>query len=332
MRKILVALLLLIFGCAVSEVIARTIKPVGFPDYKDVLSSRPAAYDHATYWSPSFAAEQSAVMSLAAIQEDGALTVQEFTGKWFNFQNGIRVTTDQPNHAKYTIYMFGSSTTANIEVPDNMTIASHLQRLVGGEYRVINLGRGAQSTSQQLGVLESTTLTAGDIVIWYDGYVDIVGIYNTARNRIGLTPCGYSAYQFALLTMACTQPLVIADLNSEVNSMTRRCTDNAQQAKLYTEAAGAAFYHFLEPYMYSAPLSAYERTILANPNLVAPGFDTIAIAGWAALRKVNGIIDLTHAVDDLRASGVEIYIDDHHFTEPGLAVVAQAIADAIRTQ
>jgi hypothetical protein len=330
MKRILVALLLLIFGCAASEAIARTIRPASFPTYPDVLASRPAAYDHADYWSPAFAAEQAAVMSLATVQEDGALTVQEFTGRWFNFRNGIRATTDQPAHAAHTIYLFGSSTTANIEAPDNLTIASHLQRLVGSEYRVINLGRGAQSTNRQLGVLQGTPLSAGDIVIWYDGYVDTVGIYNAARNRAGMTPCGYSAYQFALLTMACIQPMVIDNLDSEVASMTKRFTENAQQAKVYTESAGATFYHFLEPYMYSRPLSAYEQTILANPNLVPPGFDAIAAAGWDALSKVDGIINLTHAVDELRASGVEVYFDDHHANHLANEVVAQAIADALR--
>ena len=91
---------------------------------------------------------------LAPLPGTNAILPNDFKGKYFTVENGIRRTTDVPQGATVTIYLFGGSTLYNSEVPDDHTVASYLQReLVEagfGGYRVVNFGVTSVSTNQQV--------------------------------------------------------------------------------------------------------------------------------------------------------------------------------------
>lgn len=335
MRRILLALTLLILGCSVSEFVSRQMLANRYPTIKEWKYSRPAAYANSIYWSPEFLDEYYAI-PLKPNYEDGTIDIGDFTGRWFNVRDGIRVTTDQPANALHTMYLFGASTAVNLEVPDNMTLASYLQRLVGDKYKVVNISKIVQGSTQHLERLKTVSINVGDVVIWYVGFVDTLSVYFTGYNKAqaayNTSPCGISYMVYTLVSFVCDQPRIDAgsdEIEASLERMMQRYTRNAAEARIIIEAAGATFYQVLEPHIYSKTLSVYEQTIVDNPKLTLIGLEPIILQAYTHLREVKGIIDLTHAVDALRASGVEIYLDDHHFTEKGLAIVARALANAI---
>lgn len=86
--------------------------------------------------------------------------------------NGWRITTNQPKNPLQDIYIFGGSTVMNVEVPNEFTIASYLQRnlnSINSPYKVNNRGFTTVTTNQQNEFLYKTDIKKGDIVIYYDG-------------------------------------------------------------------------------------------------------------------------------------------------------------------
>lgn len=126
------------------------------PTYTQFRLSHPLGYSESPYYGSDFLDEQGRFAASIQIDWDG-MPSGNFTGRWYNMQNGIRYTTDQPVSYDHTIYMFGNSTLASVEVPDTYTIPSYLQRLVNGNgfsYRVVNLGIGTKTTRLQLNRLK----------------------------------------------------------------------------------------------------------------------------------------------------------------------------------
>ena len=108
-----------------------------------------------------------------------------YTGKYVNVDaNGFRLTEGQgpwpPDREKYfNVFLFGGSTTFGFGVPDNQTVASHLQRLLSHlgltkEARVYNFGRGSYYSTQER-ILFEKLVVAGfrpDVAIFIDGLND----------------------------------------------------------------------------------------------------------------------------------------------------------------
>lgn len=310
----------------------------------DYLKVHIDAYAHANYYGPEFIAEQNAFRKGLSIDDEGVYHWADFQGRWFNIANNIRITTNQPPTALHTVYIFGNSTLLSIEVPDNMTIPSQLQVLVGGRYKVVNRGVAAANSLKELDYLEQTKLNRGDVVVFYDGILDAMDIYTVARNRRNNAPpdtlCGWlnrNYQQMAVIQLLCaydqySAPAAISDpalLDAQISSAYTSYARHIATAKQYVQQHGAAFYHFLEPHIWTAPLSDYETTLMRLELSQWPGTDTLVRRAWQSFRRIPGTIDLSQSLNALRANGIEIYIDDHHMTERGNAAIARAVYDAI---
>lgn len=108
-----------------------------------------------------------------------------YAGKYINVdKNGFRVSKNQgpwpPNREKYfTVFLFGGSTTFGFGVPDDQTIASHLQEFLASsglrrEVRVYNFGQTSYYSTQERIYFEKL-LVAGfrpDMAIFIDGLND----------------------------------------------------------------------------------------------------------------------------------------------------------------
>ncbi len=103
----------------------------------------------------------------------------------------------------------------------------------------------------------------------------------------------------------------------------------------YARFAGAQFYHFTEPILWTKELSPSEQQIAASRFLVPEQLDKVFGLAWPALVQSAsslpdvGSVDLTHVLDRARAAGQEIYLDCCHIAERGNYIVAQAIYGAI---
>lgn len=106
-------------------------------------------------------------------------------------------------------------------------------------------------------------------------------------------------------------------------------------AQQFARSRGATFYEFVEEYIWSAPVSEDEQTILSTwPD---PDQERKSRAEWAILEPAarglfaSGVAgaDLTHVLDNVRRQGVIVNEDFIHTNYIGNAVIAQAIFDAI---
>ncbi len=115
------------------------------------------------------------------------------SGKYFNIDsNGFRRSRNQgpwpPDGQFFNVFVFGGSTTFGIGVPDDQTIASHLQSALGQvdlgrEVRVYNFGRGAYYSSQERALFDRL-IVAGhvpDMAIFIDGLNDFFFIEDGDR-------------------------------------------------------------------------------------------------------------------------------------------------------
>lgn len=73
------------------------------------------------------------------LSKNGIPLFDESVGSFLNIKEGIRLTKNQPiKGEKGTIYLFGGTKCLGVGVPDDKTIASFLQKMIGSLYRVEN--------------------------------------------------------------------------------------------------------------------------------------------------------------------------------------------------
>jgi hypothetical protein len=318
----------------------------GYSDDREFRETQPPPYRGAPFFSAEFVDE--------AFRQPGgwrplpgtnAILPNDFRGRYFTVENGIRRTTDVPAGASTTIHLFGGSTIYNSEVPDEHTVASYLQRGLlergHGAYRVVNLGVTSVSTNQQLERLERTNVAAGDIVVFYDGVNDV--LQGVLYGNVGDTIYGNDrarsfgqrlVYRLAKNSVAARYLLMrananyeIVDLDARVALTTERFRRNVEQAETVAHARGARFMHFLQPTLYSlARRGDYERQLLTFgfvPMQAERAFAATypALRGIVAARAGRGAadVDLTAAFDELAEP---VYLDGWHINHRGNEVVA----------
>lgn len=104
------------------------------------------------------------------VDQGGYKAVLDFTSKYVNIVNGIRMTIGQPDNYINKIHMYGACTVRGTGVEDSQTIASYLQSALNKKfpncYRIYNHGIGCGSTiHDDWYAIQKTTLQSGDIVI-----------------------------------------------------------------------------------------------------------------------------------------------------------------------
>jgi lysophospholipase L1-like esterase len=112
----------------------------------------------------------------------------EHVGKYVNIDaNGVRKTVKDPNvKGAKKIFMFGGSTLWGHGSPDESTIPSLVQSLLGDAYDVYNYGEDGFVSTQELNYLlyQLSLGNIPDVVIFYDGVNDgYAGAYSPAIPR-----------------------------------------------------------------------------------------------------------------------------------------------------
>lgn len=94
----------------------------------------------------------------------------------YNVINGLRVTTDQPNDYVRTCSIFGTSQTFGEEVPDDLTCASFLQRILNSsnlKIKVVNHSRSASTIIERVQwFINNTPMSPGDLFVFIFGSND----------------------------------------------------------------------------------------------------------------------------------------------------------------
>lgn len=320
-------------------------------------------YKDAPWYGEDFRQEQQKCHRWRFSETDGLLYNPDFHGLYINYENSKRRTTDEPVQARRTVHLYGGSTMACEQVPDQDTIASALQRLLlashGGEWRVVNHGAASAVLSQQLRRLELSPPARGDVVVFYDGYNDIyqslyVGdpqgtIGGASRKAESDQPWHVQVYVWAwkkarkysrivdtlLNPYASTSPRPLhvsqEGLSPLAMELGRNVYNISVQAQALAQRNGAVFYHFLQPTVFTkvAP-TAFEGAVVQFGERLHPGTGQAMRVGYDILRK---------AFADMRAGGLaaedlttaldqapgEVFVDTCHVNHVANALIARAI-------
>ncbi|MBI3506438.1 MAG: SGNH/GDSL hydrolase family protein [Proteobacteria bacterium] len=339
----------------------------------DFRLTRPTPYRDSPYFSAAFLHESFQ-------QPDGYFVVAgtrivlpaEYVGRWFNVSGSRRITSDVPRGTRRRVLLFGGSTVYCSEVPDNLTLASHLQRRLSqaapGEFRVENYGVTSVGAAQQLERLRTLAFTADDFVVFYDGVNDLYNgvlfgqpdgwIVGENRDSLSSLPGWQARLLRASLWLSerfdMFRPLAYgvnfvepprvtdpATLAANVARTGIRYREVQQEAAAFVRSRGATFIHFLQPNLFASPaLTAYEAGLLEMPLVVVPGTAAAFRHGLPALRAAvaglqgDGIasFDLSAALIARPGADVEYYLDAMHVAEGGNDVLSGLIAERLLAQ
>ena len=263
--------------------------------------------------------------------------------------------------------MFGGSTVYCSEVPDEYTLTSKLQVILkeryGDKYRVENYGTTTVSISQQVERLKTVRLLPGDMVIFFDGDNDVYQrVYLGAgeRSEIEKKHEAFNRMSFLLklrfwlyIQFSDTSQFVKTFMNPYSVTIPNHLTDDDQLQRildsLYTvykanileanriaKAAGAEFYHFLQPNLFTlATRTKYEESIIRNRFITPVGFEIAVKVAYPVLRKVVKDISgecLSYDLSELlqkRGPNDEYYLDGWHVNDKANQVIAENIADIV---
>jgi lysophospholipase L1-like esterase len=348
LKIVAINFVVLIAGALVVEVCFRSVSE-GYSDEREFRATQPPPYRNAPFFSAEFIDESfSQPGGWRALPGTNAILPNDFKGKYFTVENGLRRTTDVPHDATVTIYLFGGSTLYNSEVPDDHTVASYLQReLVEagfGGHRVVNFGVTSVSTQQQVERLRAATIAAGDSVVFYDGVNDV--LQGVLYGNVGDTIYGNDRarsfgqrllYRLSKRSVAARYLLARANANYKIGNLDARAAwtadrfrTNLAEAEQIAREKGASFSHFLQPTLYSlARRSDYENGLLTFGFVPAQAEEAF-VATYPLLEQIvaarahHGFadFDLTAVFDALEGP---VYLDGWHINHRGNEVVAEHI-------
>ncbi len=301
---------------------------------------------------------QERIINAEHMQEPPFITLDNHSGELFNIENHHRKTTNQPDECPNNIYFFGGSTVYNYEQPDYYTLPSYFQRLVNeafpDTYCVQNMGISGITVYTQLDLLKTMDLQENDIVIFYDGINDAVqsGI-NRFFSKAGITkekifwPAhrwleGHSYLYRFFLAPYVHRPAILDNEIYWEKSQGKTYEIYYQTilaANDFTTDNGAAFYHFLQPYLLTvSELSDYEKLLMKTQDIVSNGWAELHERNYPALVNANQDLrdadvitfDIRDALNpEHRPDGVEIFVDLQHLTHIGNEIIAERIFDTL---
>lgn len=272
---------------------------------------RPAPYQSGNYFSKEFI-ESSFKYPAPALNAEGVLYTPEFESKWINSKNGQRFTTDLPPSFTKTIYIFGGSSLANVEVPDHSTIPSYLQRKFQvDKIRVVNLGYAGAQIKHQFQKLKSIKTNKGDLIIFYDGInesiahmllrggmnpvsdqkteTQLINIFEGPKKRYVkilqkirnyLNSINFFTYWFGSDPIFLLQNNVPNHLQSEQSVQQLQLTLNEElisdlkEVKKYCDQNGLIFMHIFQPILTENPSNtSYEKMLLNRSSIIPKSFN-----------------------------------------------------------
>lgn len=329
--------------------------------WKEFRLSKPAPYKNAGYDIEKIINEAQQV----GWQTDPnfGYMVNDFSGDYINTKNSYRKTPGRPVSPERRVWLFGGSTVICFEVPDDLTVPSYFNRLANAKYsnklEIINVGATTVTIRHQLYRLRtSTDIRKGDIVIFLDGINDVIQtlFYQNPtgnmiqHNREQIESAGLSAKSLLLVydKMSPSSAFVRRFLNPFTppnravtisSDLSTRFEDDyfsaIMQADEYVRLKGGAFYHFLQPNLYTvSSLTAYEKKLLGNGYLHDKSLAEVYHQGYPRLQRASkraskhGVqsFDISTTFDQRRS---EIFLDFAHTNEVGNKILAQAILNKV---
>ena len=313
--------------------------------HKEFRLQQPQPYTNAKYFSKDFIDETFRQPGGWLLDKKyGGVKPRNFEGKWINVRNNRRVTINEPGNYLRKIYLFGGSTVYNGEVPDNLTIASHLASLGANNfsYEVVNMGATSIHSAQEFGRLKSEIkLNSDDVIIFYNGVNDVLQriIYENHEGYMIGEPKQESFWIKQLRSKSKYSSIlyifyskIIENTKETPSTLIKTSIDHYVNTLVlvneYVKAQGASFYHFLQPTLFTKKnLNKYEKILIEKgfPFVPAQFIQDFKRAYPLILNKLDSIqfsYSLVGAFDDLEESP---YLDFCHVTHIGNKIIAKNI-------
>ncbi|MBI3434942.1 MAG: SGNH/GDSL hydrolase family protein [Proteobacteria bacterium] len=348
--------------CLVVEAGFRLSLPYRAVSSWDYRASRPPAYQAAQYYSAEFIRESRVHQNWINPPNTRVILPGGYAGRWFNVKEGVRRTVGHPPPPSRRLLLVGGSTTYDAEVPDEQTIASHLQSLLNaratGTWSVHNYGASGTSSAQQLERLPILGLKADDIVVFYGGVNDVMqGVFYANfdgwivgenrkrldslinRNRAALEWLGKKSRFFNWLYHRSTDylpehlksPAKISLLAVETRSKTYMAL---VESDAVVRRAGGTFVHVLQPHLYSGKSRQEAAPLTDNHFLTPQGIELAFRMGYAEMKQLTN--DLRRArirahdvADAFDAIPQPLFLDWVHVNHRANAEIASRLFDIL---
>ncbi len=297
----------------------------------DVIKSLPP-HKSATYLTPEFWKEMQFFTNRGSAEKiqtpNGFLVVnaRNFDGKHISARNGMRTTTDAPDHPTGRVLLLGGSTVYCFEVPDSLTIASYLQRFLnssGPKLQVLNLGVSGVTAINRIEKLMSMgTLKKNDVVVilfgdndvgWQHYYLHEPFLLKVIRNlRKYSHLLGWIYFELS------TQRKLKAGITAAHDTAARLA-----QLSLHLNSINIRHNFLIQPNIYTKkPLNKYESEIISRFGVDFSQIVSSAYGFYDQLRK-HPFISATNLMDNTVDS---VYLDWGHTNAIGNELIAHFIA------
>ena len=264
-------------------------------------------------------------------------TNPDFKSDNYSVVNGCRVTTDVPKSVTAKVLCFGGSTTFCEEVPDQLTYASVLQRLinnVGKFTTVVNHGRGGASVPDRLKLLYSrVAFSKGDTIVFLFGDNDCGWIVKGKRvhlvqplplrvsrllAKFGLESANWFYGEFAPRYLSRVAKMTAKETMGLFDELNERC-----------DAAGAHLICILQPNLFTLRTkSDYESELLTR---FSGDIQTLILESYKEYERIVTLapygVSGTHVFNDAPAS---VFLDWAHVNARGNEIIAEFIFEELK--
>lgn len=267
-----------------------------------------------------------------------------FRAETINLVDGWRLTTDQPPTADRRVYLYGGSTVLCLEVRDDQTVSSHLQRRlspIATRTAVLNRGISGATVSGSVASLDLDEITADDVVIVYFGLNDakLNAYRQRGRGCFRLIP-GWVPLLGLLrirLRLRVAQWIWLETVTLDVHRQRNLSRARAETVRSTLDELnqtvvrrGAAMFAVLQPHIWLKPPSRTEQHLRARIASTTPVLLEYQYSAFrAALGDRPWFVDLsTH----FEASNATLFTDWAHANGTGNARIADGLFAALTTR
>ena len=288
---------------------------------------------------PVYEDDLNNLMTLSEERTPGPRYWQEkrltFRSKSINLVDGFRVTTDMPPVRAKTIHMYGGSTTLCIEVPDDKTISSYLQReirIAGRPYSVFNRGVSGATVHGNLNYLVQDEICSGDIVIVYFGINDakVTSYPRCGRGLFSVLPLWvpliHAVKKFTRLMLLewlwyQTVTLDVVKLEKFAAKRSRLAEECMSEIRSRVEMSGASLIAVLKPHIWSKRQTSREKSRASQVDRNIPKVLEVTYKKFLSdFSKVSGFYTFVEVFNHVNN---DTYVDWSHTNGVGNEILAK---------
>lgn len=245
-------------------------------------------------------------------------------GKYFTVNNNLRTTVDNPHNPTGTIFLIGSSTLHNFEVPDYLTTASILQKIKnesGETIEVKNYGVSGATVESNFARIRSIDdqFKSGDTVILLFGVND-VGVDTYTKNESIKLKVLRRIGEFSLLFRHLHRLIARRSWRTHAIETARQKIFLITEMQNFFSVKNVKFLPVLEPILHQKKRpNQYEQALRRSFGQKLEYLYSFGYREFTGQLKSNSIQSLSHIFDQTEES---VFLDQAHINATGTKILA----------